>query len=73
LVLTDIETGMRWRQLVALRPHHINWLHRAITILETVVELSKKHSPTTERMVIKPYPKYDEPRTIAVTEDLIGA
>jgi integrase len=72
LVLTDIETGMRWGELVALRPRHINWLHRTITISETVVELSKKHSPTGERMVIKPYPKDDEPRTIAVTDDLIG-
>jgi integrase len=64
LVLTDIETGMRWGELVALRPQHVNWLHRTITISETVVELSKKHSPTGERMVIKPYPKDDEPRTI---------
>jgi integrase len=47
-------------------------LHRTITVAETVVELSKKHSPTAERIVIKPYPKDDEPRTIAVTEDLIS-
>jgi hypothetical protein len=47
-------------------------MHRTITISETVVELSKTHSLLGERMVIKPYPKDDEPRTIAVTEDLIG-
>jgi hypothetical protein len=33
-----------------------------VTVEETIVEVSKKHSGTGERMIIKPYPK-DESRT----------
>ena len=71
LVLTAIETGMRWGELVALRPRHVDWLRRTITVQETVVETSKKHSPTGERVFIKPYPKDDEPRTITVSPELL--
>ena len=37
-----------------------------MTVEETIVEVSKKHSGTGERMIIKPYPKDDEPRTFGV-------
>jgi integrase len=63
LVATAIETGMRWGELIALRPRHIDFLRRTVTFEETIVEVSKKHSGTGERMIIKPYPKDDEPRT----------
>lgn len=71
LVLTAIETGLRWGELVALRPRHIDFLRRTLTVEETVVEVSKKISPTGERMIVKPYPKDDEPRTIRVSQDLL--
>ena len=71
LVLTAIETGMRWGELIALRPRHIDFLRRTFTVEETIVEVSKKLSPTGERMIVKPYPKNDEPRTIRVGQDLL--
>src|SRR5665647_1288400 len=71
MILTEIETGLRWGELVALRPRHVNFLRRTITIEETVVEVSRKDSPTGERMIIKPYPKDDEPRTLRVSQDLL--
>jgi integrase len=71
LLLTAIETGMRWGELVALRPRHIDWLRRTITVQETVVETASKHSPTGQRIFIKPYPKDDEPRTITVSAALL--
>jgi len=71
LVLTDIETGLRWGELVALRPRHIDFLRRTVTVSETIVEVSKKDSPTGERMIVKPYPKDDEPRTLHVSQDLL--
>lgn len=37
LVLTEIETGLRWGELVALRPRHIDFLHWRITDEETIV------------------------------------
>ena len=61
-MLTAIETGLRWGELVALRPRHIDCLRGSLTVEETIVEVSKKHSPTGERMIVKPYPKDNEPR-----------
>ena len=37
-----------------------------MTVEETIVEVSKKHSGAGERMIIKPYPKDDESRTCGV-------
>lgn len=71
LVLTAIETGLRWGELVALRPRHIDFLRRTITVEETIVEVSRKDSPTGERMIAKPYPKDDEPRTLRVSQSLL--
>jgi integrase len=71
LVLTDIETGLRWGELVALRPRHIDFLRRLVSIEDTVVEVSKRNSPTGERMVFKAYPKDDEFRIIRVSQSLL--
>ena len=71
LVLTDIETGLRWGELIALRPRHIDFLRRVLTVEETIVEVSRKNSPTGERMIVKPYPKNDEPRMLRVSQDLL--
>ncbi len=71
LVVTEIETGLRWGELIALRPRHIDFLRRTITVEETIVEVSKKISPTGERMIVKPYPKDDEPRTLTVSQELL--
>ncbi|OZB85587.1 MAG: hypothetical protein B7X41_14525, partial [Microbacterium sp. 14-71-5] len=71
LVMTDIETGLRWGELVALRPRHIDFLRRTITVEETIVEVTSKDSPTGQRMLVKPYPKDDEPRTLRVSQDLV--
>jgi integrase len=71
LVMTAIETGLRWGELVALRPRHIEFLRRTIMVEETIVEVSRKDSPTGERMIVKPYPKDDEPRTLRVSQALL--
>ena len=39
---------------------------------ETVVEVSIKNSPTGARMLTKPYPKDNEPRTMALPADLVA-
>ena len=71
LVQTSIETGLRWGELAGLRPRHIDFLRRTVLIEETIVELSKKHSPTGERNVVKPYPKNDKPRVIGLRQGLL--
>jgi len=73
LVLTAVETGLRWGELVALRPRHIDFLRRTLTVEETIVEVTRKDSPTGERMVAKPYPKDDESRTLRISQTLLDA
>ena len=73
MVQTAIETGMRWGELIALKPRHIDILRRQVTVEETIVEVSKKHSPTGERYLSKPYPKDNEPRTFGVRPDWLDA
>lgn len=73
LVVVDIETGLRWGELIALRPIHVDTLKRTITVAQTIVEVSKRHSPTGERMIMKEYPKDDEPRTLRISQSLAHA
>ena len=73
LVETAIETGMRWGELIALKPRHIDFLRRTLTVQDTIIEVSKKHSPTGERYVAKAYPKDNEPRTFAVRQNWLDA
>jgi integrase len=69
MVETAIETGMRWGELIALKPRHVDFLRRTVTVADTIMEVSKRHSPTGERYVAKPYPKDNEPRTFGVSQD----
>ena len=71
LAETDIETGARWGELIALRPRALDELGCAIVISQVIVEVSKADSPTGERFVIKDLPKDDEPRTLAVSRHLM--
>src|SRR5450830_1235297 len=71
LIMTDIETGLRWGELIALRPRHIDFLRRTISVEQTIVEVSRKHSPTGARMIVKDYPKDNEFRTLRVSETLL--
>jgi integrase len=73
MVETAIETGMRWGELIALRPRHIDFLRRLLTVEETIIEVPKRHSPTGERMIVKPYPKDNEARTFGVREQWLDA
>ncbi len=70
LLLVGIETGMRWGELAGLRPRHLDLERRLIVVQETMVEISKKNSPTSERFQVKPYPKNDKRRVITIGEEL---
>ena len=56
-----------------MKPRHIDFLRRTLTVEETIVEVSKKDSPTGQRYIIKPYPKDNEPRTIGVRQTWVDA
>jgi len=48
----------------SLSGHGIStFLRQTVTVEEAIGEVSKNHSGTAERVIIKPYPKDDELRT----------
>ncbi len=71
MVETAINTGVRWGELIALKPRHLNLKTGKLTVEETIVEVSTKNSPTGQRMLTKPYPKDNEPRTMGIPPDLL--
>lgn len=66
MVLLDIETGLRWGELIALRPRDIDFTARVVNVHRTLVEVSRKNSPTGEGIFVKDYPKDDEPRVVQI-------
>ena len=71
MVETAINTGLRWGELIALKPRHLDLIKRTLTVEETLVEVSIKNSPTGRRMITKPYPKDNEPRTMELPPGLV--
>jgi integrase len=71
MVETAINTGLRWGELIALKPRHLDLTVGRLTVEETIVEVSLKNSPSGRRMLTKPYPKDNEPRTLGLPEDLV--
>ena len=72
MVETDINTGLRWGELIALKPRHLDLETGDLTVEETIVEISLKSSPTGKRMLTKPYPRDKEPRTMALPPELVA-
>ena len=66
MVLLAIETGLRWGELVALRPVDLDFDTRVVTVRRTIVEVAKKNSPTGQRCFVKDYPKDDEQRLVQI-------
>jgi integrase len=75
MIETAITTGLRWGELIALKPRHLHLDPEArtgtVTVEETIVEVSLKNSPTGRRMITKPYPKDNEPRTLGLPDHLV--
>jgi integrase len=71
MVETAINTGLRWGELIALKPHHLDPIKRTLSVEETIVEVSIKNSPTGNRMLTKPCPKDNEARTMGLPADLV--
>jgi integrase len=75
MIETAINTGLRWGELIALKPRHLHLDPESgagrLTVEETIVEVSLKNSPTGRRMLTKPYPKDNKPRTLGLPDDLV--
>jgi integrase len=71
MVLLAIETGLRWGELIALRPCDLDFTSRIITVRRVIVEVAKKNSPTGQRTFVKDYPKDDEQRRVSIDKTTI--
>lgn len=61
MLQTAVETGMRWGEVIALRPVQIDFLHSEIVVDRATTQVSGVFRD-------KPYPKDREPRRIAIPE-----
>ena len=71
MIETAINTGLRWGELIALKPRHFDLRAGKLTVQETIVEVSLSNSPTGQRMLTKPYPKDNAPRTLGLPAELL--
>lgn len=69
MVLLTIETGLRWGELIALRPLDIDFPTRTVNVRRTIGEVSRKHSPTGERFYVKDSPKSDVARLVQIQQE----
>jgi site-specific recombinase XerD len=65
-----IESGLRWAELIELRPVDLNLPLRMLTVSRVAVELVARFHPTGGRFLIKDYPKDREHRRIKLAQPI---
>ena len=70
LVETDIETGLRWGELVELRVRDLDLAHAQLVISRVVIEIAAKFHPDGQRFLIKNYPKDKQPRRLGLSSHI---
>jgi integrase len=70
LVETDVETGLRWGELVELRVRDLDLTHGLLAVSRTVIEIPAKFHPTGDRFLIKNYPKDQQPRRLGLSHHI---
>ena len=73
LVETAIGSGLRWGELIELRPHDLHTASGILTVTRAVVELHPQDHPIGDRFLIKPYPKSKRSRRFRLDPTLIAA
>jgi integrase len=70
LVETDVETGLRWGELIELRGKDIDWDTGVITVSRVAGELAARFNPNGQRFFIKQYPKDTEWRAVTLSRHM---
>jgi integrase len=70
LVETEIESGLRWGELIELRVRDLDRT-RMLTVSRAVVEVNPKYHPTKGRFLVKDYPKDREYRRFKLSEQIV--
>ncbi len=66
LVETDVETGLRWGELIELRVKDVDWDSGVITVSPVAGEITAKFNPDGQGFFIKQFPKDTEWRAITL-------
>ena len=57
LIEVSIGSGLRWGELIELRPRDLHWASGIVTVTRAVAEVNPKYHPDGGRFLVKPYPK----------------
>src|SRR5450631_3399567 len=71
-VETDVETGLRWGELVELRVKDIDWDTGVITVSRVAAEIVARFNPDGQRFFVKQYPKDTEWRGVTLSRHMFG-
>jgi len=71
MIQVAVETGLRWGELIALRPRHLDLETGRLTVAETIVEVPLRAAPDGQRVYVKPYPKDNETRVMGLSPELL--
>ena len=70
LVETDVETGLRWGELIELRVKDVDWDSGVITVSRVSGEITAEFNPDGQRFFIKRYPKDTEWRAVTLSRHM---
>jgi integrase len=72
LVETAIETGLRWGELVELRPRDLNPSTRILSVSRVQVELNPKFHPDGGEFLVRDYPKGKQHRRVKLSAHIVA-
>jgi integrase len=72
LVETAIETGLRWGELVELRPRDLNRSTRILSVGRVQVELNPKFHPNGGEFLVRDYPKRKRHRRVKLSSQIVA-
>jgi integrase len=72
LVETAIETGLRWGELVELRPRDLNSSTRILSVSRVQVELNPKFHPDGGEFLVRDYPKGKQHRRVKLSSHIVA-
>jgi integrase len=70
LVETDVESGLRWGELIELRVRDLDRHSRTLTVSRVAVEVSRQFRINGQRFVVKEYPKDEEHRQLRLSTQI---
>jgi integrase len=73
LIELAIGSGLRWGELIELRPRDLHLPSGILTVSRSVSETSPRFHPTGDRFYVKPYPKTKHARRLKLDPALVTA